>query len=359
MFCASATELDMGLMQAMSYRYLGNKTKLTSWICATIAAKSAAVERIADPMCGTGAVAEAFARSGHTVIASDVLKFPTLHAKARLQFDKPHDFTMVDHDGYRSAINELNGLTPIKGFFWREYSADGLPDNGVDPRRYFTGENAGKIDAIRKKVADWRTNGLSDGATDLLLHDLILATNRVANITGTYGYFRSTWNRECLQPIQLIQSNMIPCKTNHAVFNGRAEDLADEINACDACYLDPPYTKRQYGGNYHILETIAQEDTPNPAGQGGLRNWKEKASDFCYRKKAPAAFTNLLNLIQVPFVFISYSNDGQVSPDELNSILEKFGKVSRETVPFSRFDSNGRGGEKQPLEEHLYILDRR
>ena len=33
----------------MSYRYLGNKTKLTSWICATIAAKSAAVERIADP----------------------------------------------------------------------------------------------------------------------------------------------------------------------------------------------------------------------------------------------------------------------------------------------------------------------
>lgn len=343
----------------MSYRYLGNKTKLTSWICATIAAKSAAVERIADPMCGTGAVAEAFARSGHTVLASDVLKFPTLHAKARLQFDKPHDFTMVDHDGYRSAINELNGLAPIKGFFWREYSADGLPDNGVDPRRYFTGENAGKIDAIRKKVADWRTNGLSDDATDLLLHDLILATNRVANITGTYGYFRSTWNRECLQPIQLIQSNMIPCKANHAVFNGRAEDLADEINACDACYLDPPYTKRQYGGNYHILETIAQEDTPNPAGQGGLRNWKEKASDFCYRKKAPAAFTNLLNLIQVPFVFISYSNDGQVSPDELNSILEKFGTVSRETVPFSRFDSNGRGGEKQPLEEHLYILDRR
>jgi len=343
----------------MSYRYLGNKTKLTSWICAAVAAKSAAVKRIADPMCGTGAVAEAFAMSGHTVIASDVLKFPTLHAKARLQFDRPHDFTIVEHNGYRSAINELNGLCPIKGFFWREYSADGLPDNGVDPRRYFTGENAGKIDAIREKISKWRANGLSDDAADLLLHDLILATNRVANITGTYGYFRSTWNRECLLPIQLVQSNMIPCKTNHAVFNGRAEDLTHEINASDVCYLDPPYTKRQYGGNYHILETIAQEDTPDPAGQGGLRNWKEKASDFCYRKKAPAAFTNLLSLIQVPLVFISYSNDGQVSPAELNSILERFGNVSRETVPFPRFDSNGRGGAKQPLEEHLYILDRR
>lgn len=346
-------------MQAMSYRYLGNKTKLTSWICATIAAKSAVVERIADPMCGTGAVAEAFARSGHKVVASDVLKFPTLHAKARLQFDKPYDFTVIQHDGYRSAINVLNGLEPIEGFFWREYSADGSPDNGVDPRRYFTGENAGKIDAMRQKIADWRAKGLSGDAADLLLHDLILATNRVANITGTYGYFRSTWNRECLQPIQLVQSSMIPCKANHAVFNGRAEDLVDEINACDACYLDPPYTKRQYGGNYHILETIAQEDTPVPAGQGGLRAWKEKASDFCYRKKAPAAFENLLKLIRVPLVFISYSNDGQVSPEELKNILDQFGAVSRKKVPFIRFDSNGRGGDKQPLEEHLYILDRR
>jgi adenine-specific DNA-methyltransferase len=310
-------------------------------------------------MCGTGAVSEAFARSGQVVVASDVLKFPTLHAKARLQFDKPFDFTMIEHEGYRSAINELNGLAPIKGFFWREYSADGCPDNGVNPRRYFTGENAGRIDAIRKKLTEWRINGLSEDAIDLLLHDLILATNRVANITGTYGYFRSDWNRECLHSIQLIQSNMIPCKASHTVFNGRAEDLAHEINTCDACYFDPPYTKRQYGGNYHILETIAQEDMPIPAGQGGLRNWKEKASDFCYRKKAPAAFNNLLSLVQVPLVFISYSSDGQVSPEELKSILGKFGTVTRKTVPFTRFDSNGRGGKKQPLEEHLYILDRR
>jgi len=349
----------MWLLYIMSYRYLGNKTKLTSWICAAITAKSKAIKSIADPMCGTGAVAEAFARSGYSVVASDVLKFPTLHAKARLQFDRPFNFTMVGHDGYRSAINELNGLKPVKGFFWREYSADGLPDNGVAPRRYFTGENAGRIDAIRGKIAGWRNCGLSEEASDLLLHDLILAINRVANITGTYGYFRSAWNRECLQTIQLVQSSMIPCKGNHAVFNGRAEDLIDEINTCDACYLDPPYTKRQYGGNYHILETIAQEDTPVPVGQGGLRNWKEKASDFCYRKKAPIAFMNLLSSIQVPLVFISYSNDGQVPPQELRNILGKFGTVSRETVPFSRFDSNGRGGEKQPLEEHLYILDRR
>lgn len=343
----------------MSYRYLGNKTKLTDWICTTIAAESATLERIADPMCGTGAVADAFARSGYAVVASDILKFPTLHAKARLQFDAPYDFTMIKHSGYQSAINKLNELKPIEGFFWREYSVDGLPDNGVDPRRYFTGDNAGKIDAIRQKITDWRAKGLSRNAADLLLHDLILATNRVANITGTYGYFRSTWNRECLRPIQLVQSNMIPRKAAHAVFNGRAEDLVSEINSCDACYLDPPYTKRQYGGNYHILETIAQEDTPIPAGQGGLRDWKKKASDFCYRKKAPAAFENLLTLIQVPLVFISYSNDGQVSPSELKNILSQFGVVSRKKVPFARFDSNGRGGEKQPLEEHLYILDRR
>ncbi len=28
------------------------------------------------------------------------------------------------------------------------------------------------------------------------------------------------------------------------------------------CYVDPPYMKRQYAANYHLLETIAKGDNP-------------------------------------------------------------------------------------------------
>ena len=50
----------------------------------------------------------------------------------------------------------------------------------------------------------------------------------------------------------------------------------------------PADTKRQYAAYYHILETIAHGDEPVVEGITGLRPWKSKASDFCYKRRALA-----------------------------------------------------------------------
>ena len=101
----------------------------------------------------------------------------------------------------------------------------------------------------------WRAEEVATrDESDLLLHDLILAVNRVANIAGTYGYDRSTWNKQALRSIELLPSEFPATRTDHAVLQSPVELLAERINA-DLCYLDPPYTKRQYAGNYHVLET--------------------------------------------------------------------------------------------------------
>jgi len=343
----------------MSYRYLGNKTKLTDWILEIISDLVPTEARVADPMCGTGAVSEAFANNGHFVLAADVLKFPTLHAKARLNFTGEADFSVVGLTNYQDAVNILNDLPGIKGLFWVEYSAAGQPANSSKPRRYFTGENAAKIDAIRRQILAWRRAGLKDEVADVLLHDLILAVNRVANIMGTYGYYRTSWNRESLKPLKIIPSKASPyAGVKHRILHGRVQELVAQINTCDVCYLDPPYTKRQYGGNYHILETIAQEDEPEPAGEGGLRDWRPKASDFCYKRKAPGAFRDVLQRLTVPLVLVSYSTDGQILPNDLTALLSEYGHVTRHEISFTRFDSNGRGGPKKPLQEHLYVLER-
>ena len=62
----------------MSYRYLGNKTRLTDWIVGQIVRVLPAGSSIADPMCGTASVSIALARAGYSVTAADALTFPVV-----------------------------------------------------------------------------------------------------------------------------------------------------------------------------------------------------------------------------------------------------------------------------------------
>jgi adenine-specific DNA-methyltransferase len=244
----------------------------------------------------------------------------------------------------------------MKGFFWREYSSDGTPANGSKPRCYFTGLNGARIDAIRTTIAEWRNGGLGSLAADLLLHDLILAANRVANIAGTYGYFRSKWNSASLLPLRLEASPTSAYTVGHRVLQGKVEEVVS-VFSVDAIYLDPPYTKRQYGGNYHILETLAVEDEPEPRGEGGLRDWTGHASEFCYRRRARSAFKSVLDKARAPFVFVSYSEDAHLSTSELTELLEGYGRVARYDQPLERFRSNGRVARSGDVREHLYVLE--
>ena len=304
-------------------------------------------------MCGTATVSAALAIAGFKVTASDELRFPVLHAKARLLNTGRRSFSPVARD-YAEAVSLLNRTKPIEGFFWKEYSDEGRPANGSKPRQYFTGYNAAKIDGIRKQIKRWRENGLAPASSDLLLHDLILGVNSVANIAGTYGYYRSSWNKASLAPLALHTSEP-SVGSGNKVIQGRVEDIAHKLKG-DACYLDPPYTKRQYGGNYHILETIAQEDCPEPVGEGGLRNWYPNSSSFCSKRKVEEAFHATISKLSTPTIFVSYSEDGQLPQDDLRALLAGYGRVTRKDLPIGRFRSNG--GKTGDVHEHLYVLRR-
>jgi adenine-specific DNA-methyltransferase len=339
----------------MGYRYLGNKTRIREWIVRTIADRVPAGATVADPMCGTAAVSAALADKGFRVIASDQLKFPVLHAQARLLHDGSLNFR-VAAESYEGAIQALNELEPVKGLFWREYSDLGSPANGSRPRKYLTGANAARVDAIRMQVRKWRDEGLEPRAADLLLHDLILAVNRVANIAGTYGYYRSSWTKGSLGELRLRCSELKAYAEQHRVMHGSADEVLSKIKP-DAVYLDPPYTKRQYGGNYHIPETLACEDEPEPIGEGGLRNWSAQASEFCYRRRAESAFISILETIKTGWVFISYSEDAHLPSCEMLSLLKQYGAVERHEHHLERFRSNGRVAREGSVKEHLYVVE--
>lgn len=337
----------------MSFRYLGNKTRLTDWIVGEIGGVLPPGSTIADPMCGTASVSLALARAGYSVTAADALTFPVIHARVRLLAKQPPAFKALG--GYDKALDWMRSAVPVKGYFFKEFGEAGSPANGRLPRLYFSAANASHIDGVREGIRKLAASGaISEIEHSLLLHHLILATNKVANISGTYGYFLSKLSRTALKPITFAPIEFEQTLGQHTVLQGPVEEHASTLHV-DAVYLDPPYTKRQYAGNYHVLETLACEDEPVAAGDGGLRPWKEQASDFCYRRHAGKAFRETLKQLNVPHIFISYSQDGQVGEDELLSILSEFGKVTIHEQPYTRFRSNNRTKEGTVLERLYHI----
>lgn len=337
----------------MSYRYLGNKTRLADWIVGEITKVVPIGGSVADPMCGTASVSIALARAGYAVTAADALTFPVVHAKTRLLAKATPEFRALG--GYNAALDWLASAEPIQGYFYREFGDAGQPANGRAPRLYFSARNAAHIDGIRQGIRAMRdADKLTDVEHSVLLHHLLLATNRVANISGTYGYFRSSLSHSALRPLAFEPLEFEDTPGAHVVRQGPVEELAPTLNV-DAVYLDPPYTKRQYAGNYHVLETIAKEDEPVAVGDGGLRPWMDQASDFCYRRSAGQAFRDTLEKLNSPHIFISYSEDGQVPEDELMSILMDFGKVVMHEQAHARYRSNGQVKDGAVLERLYHV----
>jgi adenine-specific DNA-methyltransferase len=307
----------------MSVRYIGSKSRLVEHILPLIGKPKGKNGVFVDAFCGTGVVAEAAASVGWSIRLNDHLASAVIMSRARLV--TPNDVPFQKMGGYEAAISSLNRIKGTRGFIWKQYSPASRYCIGIE-RRYFTENNAARIDGARQAIARWRkADKISPTEELLLLADLLLATNRVANIAGTYGCFLSHWQKQAQEDLLLRPRPLFSRKVHVETTVGEVSDVRASWD--DLVYLDPPYTKRQYAAYYHILETIALNDKPSVEGVSGLRPWQEKASDFCYRTRALQALVDLVEKQPAHRVLISYSDAGHISLEPLADALAEFGKV--------------------------------
>lgn len=350
------------------YRYIGNKTKLLPVLMDVFAEEAPLNATVVDLMAGTGSVSVALRKQGYSVIASDMMTYSKHHLVTQLLLDAPPSFQKIkahlnirntESSGYEAVLEYLNSLPEKESYFFNEFSPDGTPSNGSPSRKYFTTQNAKKIDAIREQLNIWIENDLITSEEESVLkHTLIMAVNDVANISGTYGYFLSKFNSNSLEeivlrPIQFVSKG----STHNTVIQGFAEDIASTITA-DVCYIDPPYMKRQYAANYHILETIARGDFPETIGKSGLRDWWDQHSNFCTKTKIRESFSKVITEMNCNKFIISYSEDGLLALDELIELFSPFGDVTYRTIEYSRFRSNNSNLSKK-FNEYIIILTKR
>lgn len=348
----------------MGYRYIGSKDKLAQTLIKYIQDECPNVHSVIDLMAGTGLFSLALRKHGFRVLASDVMTYSYHHLVVNLKLNGAPSFeglkdVLGTKCSYENVLAYLNNLKPINGFFVREYSPAGTPKIGCKARMYFSSDNAAKIDAIRKQIKEWNTRGLiTDIEHSLLLHDLIMAANDIANIAGTYGHFLSHFVKRALDPILLQPTIFDPDKNvlGHEIRKGYAEEISNQLKA-DVCYIDPPYIKRQYAANYHILETLAREDEPEAIGESGLRPWRDQYSNFCSKVKIRSSFDLIIRNLQCDKIFISYSEDGLLPIQDLVSFLEQYGLVKVHEIRYKRFRSN-KSTKGLDLTEYLIYLQK-
>ena len=147
-------------------------------------------------------------------------------------------------------------------------------------------------------------------------------------------------------------------ENSHQVFQQDSNKLIKKIKG-DILYLDPPYNARQYGANYHLLNTIAKYDTFVPKGKTGLRDYYK--SDWCRTGEVLKSFEELIENAQFPYIFLSYNNEGLMGQKEVQTVMERFGKYTLKTKKYQRFKADkteNRNHKATETFEYLHILEK-
>mgnify|MGYP003113229424 FL=1 len=330
--------------------YIGPKHKLSSFIFNTVTSvcgNDLSQKVFCDLFAGTGIVGRTFKSHVKQVIANDMEFYSYVLNRNYIG----------NHIALNSEtlIDSLNSLKGQKGFIFENYS-----EGGKAGRLYFTSENGQKIDAVRQQIEAWReTSAIDENQYYFLLASLLESADKVANTASVYGAFLKKIKASAAKKMVIRPAEFQKTEQSHAVFQKDSNKLITEIEG-DILYLDPPYNARQYGANYHLLNTIAKYDTFVPKGKTGLREYYK--SNYCKKGEVVQSFTELIENAQFKYIFLSYNNEGLMSCDEVETIMKRFGKYSLETKKYQRFKADkteNRNHKANATFEYLHILEKK
>lgn len=329
--------------------YIGSKNKLSDFIKQTVydvVDKDLSNKIFCDLFAGTGIVGHNFKAETKRVISND-FEFYSFVLN-RNYIGNHRNFNCKD------LIEELNSIEGKSGFISAEYS-----ENGKSERLYFSEENGRKIDAIRQKIEDWKiSEKINEDQYYFLLCSLLEAADKIANTASVYGAFLKQIKKSAQKKLEMIPSLFELTESSHEVYNEDSNSLIKQIEG-DILYLDPPYNARQYGANYHLLNTIAKYDKFFPKGKTGLRNYQK--SKYCSKPEVLKTFEDLIKNAKFPHIFLSYNNEGLMAESDIKNILSKFGKYDIFTTEYQRFRADkedNRNHKASKTTEYLYYLEK-
>lgn len=243
------------------------------------------------------------------------------------------------------VFHALNHFVPDHdGLLFRSFSP-----GGPAARMYFRPAHARRLDGLLEFLRrHYRKGALDRTELHYLLASVIDAADRRANISGTYGAFLKTWQSNTDGELRLeIPEITTPAEGNgtsrrvargHRVYQEDANALIRRVEG-DVLYVDPPYNRRQYAANYHVLEIMAEyhrvEDLSayeqTLYGKTGLRPYEDLRSDYCVpvggRRRdgdVERAMRDLIENANVDHIVVSYNEEGLLDREQIGAMLAEF-----------------------------------
>lgn len=332
-------------------RYIGSKKLLLADIERAIDENIESAESFCDIFSGTVCVGNYFKKK-YKIISNDIMYFSYCIQKGLLENNSLPQFNKLGFNPIEYFNNlttkELETLKNTKRFCFNNYSPKGM-------RMYLSEKNALKIDFIRNKIEYWKDNFLiNESEYFYLIAVLVQAVPFISNISGTYGAYNKFWDKRSLKDLTLKDLEIFDNQKNNIAYNENANLLISKISG-DILYIDPPYNKRQYSSNYHLLETVAKYDFPEIKGVTGLRN-EDKKSDYCKKNIVLESFADLISKANFKHIILSYNTEGIMDVKDIEASMKSCGTNYRMyEIDYRRFKSR-ETNSKHKLKELIFYI---
>lgn len=338
-------------------RFIGSKVQLLENIKTVIDENINDESSIfCDLFSGTSAVARYF-KQYYSILSNDMMHFSYVLQKATIENNKMPEFKGLLNLGIDNPLDYLSNV-PLKNIDERYFFTQNYAPSDKCERMYLSENNAKRIDFIRIKIEEWKNNGvITENEYYYLLACLIESVPYISNISGTYGAYLKHWDKRALNKLELENLDVINNNNINKCYNMDANELINHIEG-DILYLDPPYNSRQYVPNYHLLETLSLYDNPKIKGVTGLRDYSNKKSAYCSKKTVKESFEELIEKAKFKHIIVSYSNEGLMTIEEIESILKKYSVENTYKlykIPYRKYKSKHEQEHKCLYELIFYI----
>jgi adenine-specific DNA-methyltransferase len=312
-------------------RYLGSKTKLLSFIHATIKKENIYFNSFLDLFAGTGSVADSFNDGRHKIVLNDILE------SNRCVYNAFFGKDFIDEKKLTQFIKHFNESLIVESNYFSEMFSN----------TFFSEENCMKIGYIRDQIDTLFSNKtINAREKDYLISTLLFSMDRIANTVGHYDAFRRSGDLSKHLLLFSLEVYSPEINMQNEIFKMDSNELVKSLN-CDLVYIDPPYNSRQYSDAYHVLENVASWKKPKVYGVARKMDRTDLKSRYS-ENSAPRVFAKLIEDLKCKYIIVSYNNMGEKGADrsqakisdiDIIRSLEQKGKVTIHETDFNQFSA--------------------